>query len=543
MAKRRSAKRKMSGPAPATQQKPRTLPLGFQLGVTTLILLIYGFFLAHQADLTKGDLGRHLKNGQLFVQQLSIPTHNLYSYTYPDYPFVNHHWGSGVVFYLVEAIAGFPGLTLFFIVLSLLTLWLFFDAAVRYASFAVAAPLALFVIPVLITRHEVRPEVFSYFLGGLFLQLLLGYRYGRLGERWLFCLPLLQIFWVNLHIYFFVGFVLVGVFFVESAIGVVLKKDREELVRLKPLALALSLTALAACLNPSGFTGAIYPFLILKGYEVPVIENYSVAAVLREGIPFLPFPYFAIVFGLLCLSWLYVAVKAPKTLSVANLLLSCFFSLFAWWAIRNFAFFAYFALPLTAINLKNLFGSKGRSSSSPSTLKLAAALVAIAVVLVLINPVYLLSSGRGPRGVGLEEGNTAAAEFFIKENLQGPIYNNYDVGAYLIYFLYPSHRVFIDNRPEAYPTAFFTDVYLPLHLDEQKWQSVSEAYGFNVLFFNHRDRSSWGEQFMIRRLLDPAWAAVYFDKSVLILLRRNGPNQATIAKFELPKEKILQQPN
>jgi len=300
---------------------------------------------------------------------------------------------------------------------------------------------------------------------------------------------------------------------------------------------------LAACLNPSGIRGAIYPFLIMKGYEVPVIENYSVAAVLREGIAFLPFPYFAIVFGLLCVSWLYAAVKAPKTLSVANFLLSVFFSLFAWWGIRNFACFAYFALPLTAMNFKNLFSSDGIPSSSLSTLKLSAVLAAIATVLILISPVYLLSSGRGPRGVGLEEGNTAAAEFFIKEKLQGPIYNNYDVGAYLIYFLYPSHRVFIDNRPEAYPTSFFTDVYLPLHLDERKWQQVSSSHGFNVLFFNHRDRSSWGEQFMIRRLLDPAWAPVYFDKSVLLLLKRNGPNQATIAKHELPKEKILEQPN
>jgi hypothetical protein len=195
------------------------------------------------------------------------------------------------------------------------------------------------------------------------------------------------------------------------------------------------------------------------------------------------------------------------------------------------------------MNLKSFAGGDDEVSSPRSMLKISAVLVAIAAVLIWINPVYLLSSGRGPRGVGLEAANNAAAEFFVKEKLQGPIYNNYDVGAYLIYFLYPDQRVFIDNRPEAYATAFFTDVYLPLHLNEQKWQSVSSSYGFNVLFFNHRDRSSWGEQFMIRRLLDPAWAPVYFDKSVLVLLRRNGPNQETIARFESPKEKILGQPN
>ena len=72
---------------------------------------------------------------------------------------------------------------------------------------------------------------------------------------------------------------------------------------------------------------------------------------------------------------------------------------------------------------------------------------------------------------------------------------------------------------------------------------MNHSVVFKVLFFNHRDRSSWGEQFMIRRLLDSAWAPVYFDKNVLILVRRNGPNQSAIAKYELPKERILEQPN
>ncbi|MET0500386.1 MAG: hypothetical protein ABW172_02560, partial [Candidatus Binatia bacterium] len=494
MAKKRSTRKQTSTLRTTIEQKPEKQPYFFQLSITILILLVYGFFLAQQADLTKGDLGRHLKNGQLFVQNLWIPTHNLYSYTYPDYPFVNHHWGSGVIFYWIEQVSGFPGLTLSFIGLSLFTLLLLFDVAIRYASFTLAAPLALLVIPVLITRHEVRPEVFSYFLSAIFLQVLLGYKYKRFSVRWLFCLPVLQVFWVNLHIYFFIGFFLVGAFFLESLIGIGFKKDRASFVDSKSLALTLFLTLLAACLNPSGFTGAIYPFLILKGYEVPVIENYSVRAVFNEGINFLPFPYFAIVFGALCLSWLYAAIKAPRTLSVANFLLSVFFSLFAWWAIRNFALFAYFALPLTAMNLKSLVGGL-RVGSSRSIVSFSAGLVAIAALLILISPVYLLSSGRGPRGLGLEAANDAAAEFFIREKLQGPIYNNYDVGAYLIYYLYPSHRVFIDNRPEAYPTSFFTEVYWPLHLDEKKWQSVSSSYGFNVLFFNHRDRTSWGEQF------------------------------------------------
>jgi hypothetical protein len=68
---------------------------------------------------------------------------------------------------------------------------------------------------------------------------------------------------------------------------------------------------------------------------------------------------------------------------------------------------------------------------------------------------------------------------------------------------------------------------------------ISRRFGFNAIVFNHRDRSSLGEQFIVRRVLDPAWAPVFFDGDIVILLKRFGPNQPTIAKHELPKEKIL----
>src|SRR4029434_10535527 len=85
-------------------------------------------------------------------------------------------------------------------------------------------------LPVLITRHEVRPELFSYFFSGLFLQILWGYKYGRLSFRWLFLLPILEIFWVNLHIYFFIGILLIAVYLFES-VGVCLTQNKQQNIR------------------------------------------------------------------------------------------------------------------------------------------------------------------------------------------------------------------------------------------------------------------------------------------------------------------------
>jgi hypothetical protein len=541
MAKKRPAQKRESPRNLAVKQTQHKEQLLFRIFITVLLLLIYGFYLAHQVDLTVGDLGRHLKNGQLFFENGLIPKTNLYSYAYPDYPFINHHWGSGVLFYVIQRLAGFSGLSIAFIIMSVATLLVFLNLATQYSSFVLAAPIAVVVLPVLLTRYEVRPELFSYLFCGLFLQILWGYRSGKLSLRWLFLLPILEIFWVNLHIYFFMGVMLIGVYLFEALV-VLLTRKREPntLDQAKGLAIILLLTILATCLNPSGISGAVYPFIILNEYGAPTVENYSVLAVLREGYIFLPLIYFGIVFGLVCLSWLYVLTRNRSSFSLGNFLLSVFFFAMAWSAIRNFALSAYFALPIAAVNLKSLLDERGKASSSPSILKVSALLAAIAFVLVILNPAYFVSSNRGRIGIGLEETNDAASDFFVKQNIQGPIFNNFDVGAYIIYHFFPGERVFIDNRPEAYPVSFFQDVYFPAQLDDAKWNSLSNKYNFNVIFFNHHDHSVWGQQFIVRRVLDPMWAPVYLDKDIIILARRDGPNQSIIARNEIPRENILE---
>jgi hypothetical protein len=540
MAKKRSARRQAAPAAVAVEPRPPSAL--FQGCLAATLLAVYVGFLAHPINLTDTDLGRYLKNGELFLHSGLIVNTNLFAYTAADHPFVNHSWGSGVVYYLIERIAGFPGLSLFFLAVSATTLLIFFRLAARYGSFALGVLCTIIVIPILITRYEIRPEMFSYLLSGLFLHLLWDYRQGRRGARWLTMLPLLQLVWVNLHIYFFIGMLTVGVFLIESLVGVAANKSLESPSRRDPwkvLAVVLLATCAASCINPAGLHGAVYPLFIFQGYEFPVIENNSVPAILQAGYQFLPLTYFLIIFAVLCMSWPYVFIKDRANVSLGNFVLTLFFSALAWWTIRNFAMFAFFALPLTAINLRHAARAPSmRWLTAP--VGISSAVAAVAVLLVLINPAYFFAGGRGAFGIGLKDGNLAALEFYRKERLQGPIFNNFDVGGYLIYGLYPGERVYVDNRPEAYPASFFAEDYFSLLVNDGKWRRSLETYRFNTLLINHRGRSAAGENFIIQRMLDPDWAAVFFDKDVLILARRYGPNQPVIAKHELPRESVLQ---
>ena len=125
---------------------------------------------------------------------------------------------------------------------------------------------------------------------------------------------------------------------------------------------------------------------------------------------------------------------------------------------------------------------------------------------------------------------------FSKSKIAGPIFNGYDNGGYLIYYLYPE-RVFVDNRPEAYPKEFFTNVYIPMQEKETEWQKQDDYFKFNSIFFYRDDQ--WAQDFLSRRLADKNWAQVYADEKFLILVKRNQQNQQIIKRFEDDSRKFL----
>lgn len=505
--------------------------------IAAFILVLYGIWLARPIDLTTADLGRHLKNGEMFFQERVIPETNLYSYTYPDYPFLNHHWGSGVIFYAIWRLAGFTGLSVLFITISLFTFFIFFKIAVR-GSFAFAAALALVILPLSAARAEIRPELFSYFLSAIFFWILLDFQKKGSGSRSIYCLPVLTLLWVNIHIYFIIGLGLIGAFWGEEILFFIIKRHdvearAEHLWRIKWLGGVFIVSTLATLANPAGLAGALEPAKIFNNYGYRLFENQSVPF-LEAIVKYPPILYFKIAFVVLVASWLAVlaqSIRKKVSFSPALLGLSIFFSAAAWLAVRNFTVFAYFALAITSLNIGSL-AAKKREHVIPSFWMIT---VFIAFTVVLWRSSSLYQNIFHGRGLGLAQGTERAASFFLQENIQGPVFNNYDIGGYLIHYLYPGQRVFVDNRPEAYPASFFQETYIPMQENEERWREESGKYGFNAIFFYRNDLTPWAQTFLTLRVADPAWAPVFVDSESIIFLKRNGLNQPVIAKYELPK--------
>jgi len=516
-------------------------------GLVTLVIIVF----SQKIEFTAVDLGRHLENGKVIWQNKQVLFKNFYSYTEPNFNFVNHHWLAGVIYYGLFLFGGFKLLSVFNILIILVTFLLAFKLAQKKAGFYLPALLSVPIIFLLSERIEVRPEIFSY----LFI-ILTWFVLERVSEtkkyQLLIWLIPLFILWANIHIYFFIGLALVGFkaaaeflpFFI-SANGNLRNRFWESFVKSKVWFKNLGLLIIACLVNPNFLQGLIYPLNIFRNYGYEIAENKSVFFLENLMINF-HIPLFKMLLGLLFISlaatWFF-----SRKIKYFELFSSLFFSALALMAIRNISLFALAALILISTNLvypiaylSDNVSILHREIRHKYRLYLASGIL----LLILIGIIYLWIDSRRTNifiknslGWGLSQGSADSLKFYKDNKLSGPIFNNYDLGSALIYWLYPEESVFVDNRPEAYSNDFFNNIYKPMQSERGTWLKYSEKYQLKTIFFSHTDSTPWAQTFLASTI-NENWALVYFDRYSVIFLNKNKYDTAVINNLSLNNQAL-----
>src|SRR3989344_4753963 len=425
--------------------------------VYSLLFVLLAVFLIHNFDSIGQDIGRHLKVGEIIWQTKEVPKTNLFSFTEPNFSFINHHWLSEVIFYGVFSLGGFTGLILlkifvvlysflllFFLVNNLLTtsqvmptfevrLWITDFASRLSTGFWPIVISFLLSIFIFISRTEVRPEIFSFVILAFFLFTLFKAKHEQ-KYKYIWFLPIAQLLWVNLHIYFFIGPFLILAFLVD-------RLANKDYANVKKTIIILFLAFVATLVNPAGIRGALLPFNILKEYGYSIVENQTLAF-LADFFSFnLPIFVFKVSVGVLVVSFLLTIKKAKQR--VFEILLSAFFIYAGFRMLRNLPLYALASFPVMAILLTDIFNIFGAKLTTFDAKKRMDKIFKAAVAGFLVFMIFFVANGAYYKKAGFSKvvgfsvpNRLERAVSFVKENeIKGPMFNNFDIGGYLIWKL------------------------------------------------------------------------------------------------------------
>jgi hypothetical protein len=493
-----------------------------KITITLILSSLVFLFGLNKINLITADIGRHLINGKLFVEQQTLVSTNHYSYTMPDKLVTNHHWLSGVIFYYVWQSVGFSGLSVFYALLLTAVFVFFFLIGKSRSSWWPLIFTTVLSLPLIGLRVEVRPEVFSLVFLGFETWLLLRVIEKKQFKWWLVLIfAIIQVLWSNLHLFFFLSWGVVGAMLIQQ----LLQKNK---AAIKFLVILLVTIIAASFITPFGYKSVLEPFLILQGFGYQLAENQTLFFMIKR-------------FGTLRY-WHSLVVAILGLGASAYLIWRHYFKYL--FAVILLASFSVFALMMnrfvpTAGLMMIAFGSWIVSELLNKNQVLEKSLtpfLTVFLLLTFISTKSYLSPFHGNFGVGLLPSVENSAQFFRQQNLSGPIFNNYDLGGYLIHELFPSQRVYVDNRPEAYSEEFFAQ-YIAAQEDEVVWQQLDWEYNFETIFFYRHDLTPWAQLFLISKIQNASqWVPVYVDDYALILVKDNQQNQQIIADFELPPE-------
>lgn len=507
-------------------QTVKRLPLWFFVGLVTIF---YFLFFCRYTLLTASDLGRHITNGQVILETGKIFSTNLYSYTTPEYHAPNHHWLFGVIVYGLYHSLGFAGITIVTAALYASSAGIiFWYIGRKYGRIAMIIAATL-IIPLMAERAEVRPEAFSIFFFALEIVLLLLWNQKKISTLYLtiafFCIAVL---WVNIHIFFFITVIVLGSFGLQALV----EKNWQNVWQL----CVVGLIGLVGTLcNPLFIEGAIYPTKILQEYGYEIAENQT--------------PYFFLQYYTTRFHWYLVGMFIGTLITggfvikkygfkyTAILVLFLIFLIFTNKLIRFANFYALTAALIVGICIQALqpFIAQVTEKIKKNTVLLSVtSFLSFGVVATMLGSGMFFPLRPG-FGLGLVPKINNSAEFFKQLQVTGPIFNNFDIGGYLIYHLYPEYRVYVDNRAEAYPASFLEE-YKAAQLDPTVWQKIDAQYQFGAIYFNRLERTDWSQQFLITTFQNEQWIPIYVDQYTIIFIRNIPAHQEIIEKYRLPDE-------
>lgn len=389
------------------------------------------------------DIWWHLRTGQWIAEHHRAPFADYFSAYGLGKPWVAYSWLFELLVYFLHDWFGLAGLVYFTVAMVLLITFALHQW-VRLARLPVVAEVALTALALTAMKPLMSPRPWLFTILFFVAELIIISRVRESGkERLLWFLPLLFLFWANLHIQFVYGLAVLGLLLLESlslpVFGWFGYRVNTELLSSRRLAQVCFISLIATLVSP-------YHFLLYR----PVLEYVTQSGAFQNISELQPMFF-----------------RSPSDWLVLTLTLTAVFALgwrrqwlpFPMLVLVMGVFLAFRArrdawvLVLGATGIISDFG-RYRWLGDGFTLKKGQASIAAALVALSL---YLLSYSRQITEANLQavverKYPAKAVEYLKKSRPTGPMFNTLDWGGFLIWSL-PELPVAIDGRTNLHGDA------------------------------------------------------------------------------------------
>lgn len=451
---------------------------------------------------TDPDYWTHARTGAWILAHHAIPRVDPFSFSVAGTPWVTHEWLAEVIMAETARFFGYAGNAVVYGLVSAASLLVLYLASRRRGVGSLASAIILIwgylMAPGLFV---VVPQVLSILFLALCAYILIQYRSGKTRAVW-FLPPLLGL-WGNLHGGFAVGFGLIGLTIVGETLA---RRLGQQSAPAGPLIGSFAASLLTTLLNPNG----------------PGVLAYA----LTEGGPFSPAAHYVTNFqppnfhDPIFVPFL-IAVILSLTLGLqsgslrpTDTLWALAFSLLGLQSARHVALYAVVVLPILGQRLAELFPA---SQNSVSILHRPRFIAATWIVVAATLASNFLPARQTSFQFGWEPDPgtfypVAGVRYLETHPAARRVFSEYAWGGYLIYQLYPTHRVFIDGRIDIYGSLFI-EQFLNTVQGGPHWNDLLDRYDIQTVLIDRQDALA------ALLALEPGWRVAFRGPREVIYVR------------------------
>jgi len=475
-----------------------------------LIVLAGLAFFVSLVTLPPNDFWWHLKLGEIITTTGQVPGANLFSWTLPaDQPFVYGAWLGELLLYLGYRLGGLELLTFARNSLICVVFFVVGSEAKRVSgTWRLAALTIGFSALMAVNNLVIRPQIWAWLPFAIFFVLLNRFADDQLKPAWLLSLPLIMIFWVNVHGSFILGGVMVGIYFVGELIIATRSILQTNWLR-KPAWIFLTgaLCGLSMLVNPRGL-GSL-------SYMVGLLTDTPSQRLIMEWQSPTPEGIANVVFYASILTLLTAVAYSQQRLKITELLLALSFIWLAWSGMRYILWFSLILIPLLARQIGGLSIPKLPLETQTNLLNTLLAFV-IFLPALIVQPWFVNHLPLPPKFIdqiwsGAPDGPLVTVETpvyaaqYLRTHPGGSLFNEMGYGSYLIWAV-PEQKVFIDPRVELYPLSQWED-YIEIEKGHH-YADLLAKYGADRVLLDKKIQSGLAGELA----KDTGWVLEYSDR-------------------------------